>query len=100
MSANWHLPAFYDTAREVTSSVPPHDTDLRDIIVDIISKHPTVITKGRILQLTKEYERLGSAIFAKLLENNMVRESEAERDGIVESGTLNKTAQKLTYYDY
>lgn len=59
MSANWHLAASYDTAREVMSSVAPHDTGLRDIIVDTISKHPTVLTKGRILRLTKEYESLG-----------------------------------------
>lgn len=64
------------------SSVPPHDSGLRDTIADIISRHPTLTKQELVIQLTKDFGSLGSAILAKLAENNMIGESEEERDKI------------------
>lgn len=83
MNANWKFTVFLDIAREVMSPVSPHDSGLREIIADIMSKNLTDMKRGLVLQLTKDFESLGSAILARLLENNMMRESEAERDEIV-----------------
>lgn len=49
MSANWQFTVFLDIAREVMSSVPPHDSGLRDIIADIISKNLTDMKRVPVL---------------------------------------------------
>lgn len=40
-TANWNSPIFPDVVHEVMTSVPSHESSLREIIVDVISTHIT-----------------------------------------------------------
>lgn len=73
------------------TSIPPHDLKLRDIVVEIISKHLCALVKqGEILQLTKTFGALGSAIIARLVASDRVMGSEEEQDSV-----LSQMARKL-----
>lgn len=58
MNTNWQFTVFLDIAREVMSSIPLHDSGLRGIIADIISKNLTNMKQGPVLQLTKNIESI------------------------------------------
>ncbi|KAL1850834.1 hypothetical protein Plec18167_002574 [Paecilomyces lecythidis] len=91
-NSNWNCAAFSDIVQEVMTYVPPHDTYLRDVVIDTISKNIiSLVREGTILPLMDTNGKLGSAVIAKLVGNGRIKASEEEQ-----ATTLDRLASKLT----
>jgi hypothetical protein len=72
-TANWNHPVFPEVMQEVMTSVPSHEADLRETIVDIMAAHVfDVIKIPKILQAMDSFG-LGSLVIAKLVINRQVK---------------------------
>lgn len=77
-TANWNSPIFPDVVHEVMTSVPSHESSLREIIVDVISTHITdLIERPEILHLLlhllDSFGCLGSLTIASLVRNGQLK---------------------------
>lgn len=84
--------------QEVINSAPAHDLGLQNIVTNVVSKHTiSLVKKGAILELEGAFGKLGSSIFAQLMESDMVRASE-EKTSLLSARSLDLIARKLNYY--
>ncbi|KAJ9269898.1 hypothetical protein DTO212C5_4072 [Paecilomyces variotii] len=81
--SNWKSEAFDDIVQEVMTYIPPHDSHLRDVVVETISKNiVSLVKKGSIFQLMDTHGSLGSAVIAKLVGSDRVMTLDAEGNNI------------------
>ncbi|KAE8369203.1 BTB/POZ protein [Aspergillus caelatus] len=73
-NANVSSPKFHEVVEFVMTSVPSHESTLREVIADVISRHIfDQIQVPEIVQILDSFGCLGSLIIRKLISNELVR---------------------------
>ncbi|KAK2827853.1 hypothetical protein FQN49_007277 [Arthroderma sp. PD_2] len=91
VDANWESGPFLGIVEEVMTLVPPHDSVIRNILADAISKNlRRLVSQGAILPLIETFGSLGSAVIARLVETDRVMGRKEEQFTI-----LTEIAQKF-----
>ncbi|KAJ5489171.1 BTB/POZ protein [Penicillium diatomitis] len=73
-NTNCSSPMFHEVVQKVMTSVPPHESTLREVIADIISRHVFDLIKDpEIVHNLDSFGCLGSLVIARLVSNEMVK---------------------------
>lgn len=73
-NTNYSSPMFHEVVQKVMTSVPPHESALREVIADIITSHIfDLIEIPEIVRNLDSFGRLGSLVITRLISNEMVK---------------------------
>lgn len=73
-AANCSSPVFYKVVERVMTSVPSHETTLREVVADVISRHIFDLIKvPEIVHILDSFGCLGSLVIARLVSNELVK---------------------------
>lgn len=73
-NTNYGSPVFHKVLEKVMTSVPPHETTLREVLADVLSRHIFDIMKDpEIVHILDSFGCLGSLVITKLVSNEMVK---------------------------
>ena len=73
-NTNCSSPMFHEVVKKVMTSVPPHETTLREVIADVISRPVFELIKDpEIVRNLDFFGCLGSLVIARLVSNEMVK---------------------------
>lgn len=73
-NTNCGSPVFHEVVEKVMTSVPSHETTLREVIADVLSRHIfDFIEDPEIVHILDSFGCLGSLVIARLISNEMVK---------------------------
>lgn len=73
-NANCGSPVFHKVVEKVMTSVPSHETTLREVIADVLSRHIFDLIKDpEIVHILDSFGCLGSLLIMRLVSNEMVK---------------------------
>lgn len=73
-NTNWGSHVFHEVLKKVMTSVPPHETTLREVLADVFSRHIFDLMKDpEIVHILDSFGCLGSLVITKLVSNEMVK---------------------------